>query len=169
MELRFNMCFLLKTSVSYSGFRWLKATVSKYGNTSYSSYSAYCTWWQLFSSVSEPKITSGPMCSLWYENNQFGHNEIKIKGTFEQKQICCDRLSSWGNLKAAVLAAWNGIFWREENKPWFLQLCWLHEDKLETTATWKKHQYYPLVAFEWLTQPDSRATFSLTDWNVKPH
>lgn len=63
----------------------------------------------LLSSVSKPKITAGPMCGLWYENNQFGHNEIKIKGKLEQKQIYYDRLSSSGNLKAVVVAAWNNI------------------------------------------------------------
>lgn len=57
-------------------------------------------------SVSEPKITAAPMCGLWYENNQFACNEIKVKGRFEQKQIYCDRLSSSGNLKAVVAAAW---------------------------------------------------------------
>ncbi len=49
------------------------------------------------------------MCGVWYENNQFGYNEIKIKGKLEQKQIYSDRLSSSGNLKAVVAAAWNSI------------------------------------------------------------
>lgn len=41
------------------------------------------------------------MCSLWYENNQFGYSEIKkIKGKFEQKQIYHDRLSSSGKFKS---------------------------------------------------------------------
>ena len=123
----------------------------------------------------EPKITAGPMCGLWYENNQFGYNEIKIKGKSEQKQIYYDRLSSSGNLKAVVVAAWNSI------KPFLLKgrkqalisptmlTAWRKTGKHDNL---QKHQYYPcypLVAWKWLTQADSRATFSLTDWNTKPH
>lgn len=94
------------------------------------------------------------MCSLWYENNQFGYNEIKIKGKFEQKQIYCDRLCSSGNLKAAVVAAWNSIklFPLKGRKQALISPTMLTAwRKTGNHDSLQRHQYYPcypLVAVE---------------------
>lgn len=152
-----------------------KAITRKCGRTS-TLHTSWQKHFSLLSSVSEPKITAGPMCSLWYENNQFGYNEIKIKGKFEQKQIYYDRLAGSGNLKAVVVAAWNGIkqFPMKGGKqvpisPTMLT-AWRKDWKLQQLA---KASVLSLLSVsgthcKWLTRPDNRATFSLTDFSTKP-
>lgn len=189
MKFRLNVCFWVNFRLSCVGLEKLKGTQQIRSSQEMSvnaeklspaSFSTYCTSWQehfsFFSWVSEPKITAAPMCSLWYENNQFGNNEIKIKGKFEQKQMYCDRLPSSGNFKAGVGAAWKSITpsplkERKQILIFFL-LCWQHEEKLETKTTWEASILSLLsfggVASDWHNQAAEQPPV-LTDWDAKVH
>ncbi len=82
---------------------------------------------------------------IWKQSICLQWNKSK-KGSFEQKQIYCDRLSSSGNLKAVVVAAWKGIkrFLLKGRKQTLISPTMLTAwRKTRNQDNLQRHQYYP--------------------------